>query len=88
MKKIITLLILILGYNLSYSQKYYGSIGPCFSFDTSVKEYKGLIGGGIEVGRMYFFIYGASTQSLSFFDRQPLAYITEVNYSKNYFIHL
>jgi hypothetical protein len=42
--------------------------------------------GGIEVGRMYFFIYGASTRELSFFDRQPLAYITEVNYSKNYFI--
>jgi hypothetical protein len=42
--------------------------------------------GGIEVGRMYFFIYGASTRELSFFDRQPLSYITEVNYSKNYFI--
>ena len=42
--------------------------------------------GGIEVGRMYFFIYGASTQGLGFFDRQPLTYITEVNYSKNYFI--
>jgi hypothetical protein len=42
--------------------------------------------GGIEVGRMYFFIYSASTRELSFFDRQPLAYITEVNYSKNYFI--
>lgn len=42
--------------------------------------------GGIEVGRMYFFIYGASTPKLSFFDRQPLSYITEVNYSKNYFI--
>jgi hypothetical protein len=42
--------------------------------------------GGIEVGRMYFFIYSASTRELSFFDRQPLAYITEVNYNKNYFI--
>ena len=42
--------------------------------------------GGIEVGRMYFFIYSATTRDLSFFDRQPLAYITEVNYSKNYFI--
>jgi hypothetical protein len=42
--------------------------------------------GGIEVGRMYFFIYGASTRELGFFDRQPLAYITEVNYNKNYFI--
>jgi hypothetical protein len=42
--------------------------------------------GGIEVGRMYFFIYGASTPKLTFFDRQPLSYITEVNYSKNYFI--
>jgi hypothetical protein len=42
--------------------------------------------GGIEVGKMYFFIYGASTRELKFFDRQPLAYITEVNYSKNYFI--
>lgn len=42
--------------------------------------------GGIEVGRMYFFIYGASTPKLSFFDRQPLAYITEVNYNQNYFI--
>lgn len=42
--------------------------------------------GGIEVGRMYFFIYGASTRDLSFFDRQPLTYITEVNYNQNYFI--
>lgn len=42
--------------------------------------------GGIEVGKMYFFIYGASTPKLSFFDRQPLAYITEINYSQNYFI--
>jgi hypothetical protein len=42
--------------------------------------------GGIEVGRMYFFIYGASTRELTFFDRQPLVYITEVNYSQNYFI--
>lgn len=42
--------------------------------------------GGIEVGRMYFFIYGANTPKLSFFDRQPLTYITEVNYNQNYFI--
>ena len=42
--------------------------------------------GGIEVGRMYFFIYGANTPKLTFFDRQPLAYITEVNYNQNYFI--
>jgi len=42
--------------------------------------------GGIEVGRMYFFIYGASTPKLSFFDRQPLAYITDINYNQNYFI--
>jgi hypothetical protein len=42
--------------------------------------------GGIEVGRMYFFIYGASTPKLSFFDRQPLAYITNINYNQNYFI--
>jgi hypothetical protein len=42
--------------------------------------------GGIEVGRMYFFIYGANTPKLSFFDRQPLSYITEVNYNQNYFI--
>ena len=42
--------------------------------------------GGIEVGRMYFFIYGASTRELTFFDRQPLTYITEVNYNQNYFI--
>ena len=42
--------------------------------------------GGIEVGRMYFFIYGASTRELGFFDRQPLTYITEVNYNQNYFI--
>lgn len=42
--------------------------------------------GGIEVGKMYFFIYGANTPKLSFFDRQPLAYITEVNYNQNYFI--
>ena len=42
--------------------------------------------GGIEVGRMYFFIYSASTKELNFFDRQPLTYITEVNYNQNYFI--
>lgn len=42
--------------------------------------------GGIEIGRMYFFIYGASSREISFFDRQPLAYITEVNYNQNYFI--
>jgi len=42
--------------------------------------------GGIEVGRMYFFIYGANSPKLSFFDRQPLTYITEVNYSQGYFI--
>jgi len=42
--------------------------------------------GGIEVGRLYFFTYGANSPKLSFFDRQPLAYITEINYSKNYFI--
>ena len=42
--------------------------------------------GGIEVGRMYFFIYGATTPKLSFFDRQPLAYITNINYNQNYFI--
>ena len=53
MKKILLLVIFILVCTLSYSQKYYGSIGPCFSFDTSIKEYKGLIGGGIEVGRNY-----------------------------------
>ena len=35
---------------------------------------------------MYFFIYGASTPKLSFFDRQPLAYITNINYNQNYFI--
>ena len=42
--------------------------------------------GGIEVGRMYFFVYGANTPKLTFFDRQPLAYITEINYNQNYFI--
>jgi hypothetical protein len=42
--------------------------------------------GGIEVGRMYFFIYGASTPKLSFFDRQPLAYITDINFNQGYFI--
>lgn len=42
--------------------------------------------GGIEVGRMYFFIYGASTRELKFFDRQPLVYVMEVQYNKNYFI--
>lgn len=42
--------------------------------------------GGIEVGRMYFFIYGANTRELKFFDRQPLVYVMEVQYNKNYFI--
>jgi hypothetical protein len=42
--------------------------------------------GGIEVGRMYFFIYGANTPKLSFFDRQPLTYITDINFNQGYFI--
>jgi hypothetical protein len=42
--------------------------------------------GGIEVGKMYFFIYGANSPKLSFFDRQPLTYITEINYNQGYFI--
>jgi hypothetical protein len=42
--------------------------------------------GGIEVGKMYFFIYSANSPKLSFFDRQPLTYITEINYNQGYFI--
>lgn len=42
--------------------------------------------GGIEIGRMYFFIYGANTPKLSFFDRQPLVYVTEIKYNENYFV--
>ena len=53
MKKIILLLSFILFCFSSYSQKYYLSAGPCFSFDTSVKEYKCLIGGGLEVGKNF-----------------------------------
>jgi hypothetical protein len=41
--------------------------------------------GGIEVGRLYFFTYSASTPGLLFFDRQPLTYIFEINYPKGYF---
>ena len=42
--------------------------------------------GGIEVGRMYFFSYSASSAGLMFYDRQPLGYICEINYGKGYFI--
>jgi hypothetical protein len=42
--------------------------------------------GGINIGRLYFFIYGASTPGLKFYDVQPLVYITEVNYRQGYFI--
>lgn len=42
--------------------------------------------GGINVGRLYFFIYGSQTQTLKFYDSQPLTYITEVNYTKGYFV--
>ena len=42
--------------------------------------------GGIEVGRMYFFNYSANSKGLMFYDRQPLVYIGEVNYTKGYFI--
>jgi len=42
--------------------------------------------GGIEVGRLYFFTYGANSPKLSFFDRQPLSYVTEINYNQGYFI--
>ena len=42
--------------------------------------------GGIEVGRLYFFIYGAQTPGLKFFDTQPLTYITEVDYRQGYFV--
>ena len=51
-------------------------LGELDQFDINLQDT-----GGIEVGRMYFFIYGASTRDLGFFDRQPLAYITEVNYN-------
>jgi hypothetical protein len=42
--------------------------------------------GGIEVGGMYFYIYSAQTPKLKYFDRQPLTYITDINFSSGYFI--
>lgn len=42
--------------------------------------------GGIEVGRLYFFNYTASSRGLIFYDRQPLAYIGEINFKLGYFI--
>jgi hypothetical protein len=42
--------------------------------------------GGIEVGRLYFFIYGISSPNLQFYDAQPLTYITKIDYSNGYFI--
>ena len=56
-------------------------LGTLDQFDINLQDT-----GGIEVGRMYFFIYGANTPKLTFFDRQPLAYITEINYGQNYFV--
>jgi hypothetical protein len=64
-----------------YSGRLRQTLGELQERDTHLQDT-----GGIEVGRMYFFIYSASTRELSFFDRQPLAYITEVNYNQNYFI--
>ena len=42
--------------------------------------------GGIEVGKLYFYIYSASTPGLKFYDVQPLSYITDINYRQGYFI--
>jgi len=42
--------------------------------------------GGIEVGRLYFFAYSANSPKLSFFDRQPLAYITDIDMARGAFI--
>ena len=42
--------------------------------------------GGIEIGRLYFFAYGANTPRLKFYDRQPLAYIVDIAYGEGYFI--
>lgn len=64
-----------------YSGKLRQALGELQERDTDLQDT-----GGIEVGRLYFFIYSASTKELGFFDRQPIAYITEVNYNQNYFI--
>lgn len=53
MKKIILLLSFILFCFSSYSQKYYFSVSPSLSFDTSIKEYNSLIGVGFEIGKNY-----------------------------------
>lgn len=42
--------------------------------------------GGINIGRLYFFFYQATTPGLAYYDTQPLVYITEVNYNAGYFI--
>ena len=49
-------------------------LGELDQFDINLEE-----SGGIEVGRLYFFIYGASSKVL-FYDRQPLTYITHIDH--------
>jgi len=53
MKKLILLIIFVLITGIGYAQKYYVSIAPSLSFDTSIKKYNDAIGGGIEVGKNY-----------------------------------
>jgi hypothetical protein len=53
MKKIILLIFFILITGITYGQKYYVSVSPSLSFDTSIKRYNDAIGGGIEVGKNY-----------------------------------
>jgi hypothetical protein len=53
MKKLILLITFVLITGIGYAQKYYISVSPSLSFDTSIKSYKNAIGGGIEVGKNY-----------------------------------
>lgn len=42
--------------------------------------------GGIEIGRLYFYYYSASTPGLKYYDTQPLTYVTDINFKQGYFI--
>ena len=53
MKKLILLITFVLITGIGYAQKYYVSIAPSLSFDTSIKKYKDAVGGGIEIGKNY-----------------------------------
>ena len=83
------------GFGYDLIKKYKGKNVKSDTYTGELRQYLGELDqfnidesdtGGIEVGKLYFFIYGASTPELKFHDTQPLSYITEINYNAGYFI--